>query len=179
MASGIASVGLGLRFSFSVPGVESLTVDLSRFANEITDYRPFWSGPFLDVWRPWMIQAFQTQGSSTGPAWAPLSPRYAAWRERHGYGGQGILVRSGQLSSSLINPERSALGIFESAPSSLRLGSRRQGALFHQLGTRRMPARPPIRPTPEFMVQVGKALQVYAAKAWSARRQSQFVFSGT
>jgi len=176
--AGIKTFGVGLRFSFSVIGAEALSVDLSRFADEITDYRPFWNGPFLDVWRPWIQQAFATQGASTGRPWAPLSPSYAAWKARRGYAYEGLLVRSGDLSSALMHPERSRVGVWDPQPSSLRVGTTREGAIFHQTGTRRMPARPPIRPTKDFMLSIGKALQVHVAAAWSARRRQQSSYSG-
>lgn len=178
MASAIANLGLGVRLEFSVPGVEALRTDVSRFANAISDYTPFWNGPFLEVWTPWIQEAFASEGASTGPRWAPLSPAYAAWKVRRGFS-SAALVRTGDLSRSLLQPNVHALGVWRATPNALAVGTTRQAALFHQLGTRRMPARPPIRPTRDFMLQLGKALQKFTAKAWADRRSQQRQFSGS
>jgi phage virion morphogenesis protein len=41
--------------------------------------------------------SFQAQTSPEGKPWASLSPKYAAWKSRHGKGAQGILRFRGQL----------------------------------------------------------------------------------
>ncbi len=179
--TGIGPGRYGLTLRVSAPGVDSLGVSLSRFESQVVDFTPYWQAQFLPAWRAWITEAFRSEGRSTGAAWAPWSPRYAAWRRANGFAGQGLLVRSGSLSASLINPERDALGIWRPSPSALDVGTRRPFAIVHQLGSRkaRIPARPPIRPTQDFVTNtLGRELQRFVAASWSAVRQTNRQYPG-
>ena len=180
MAAGIGAGRFGLTLRLAAPGVPSMAVALSRFQGQVVDFQPYWETSFKPIWRDWITQAFRTQGASTGAPWAPWSPRYAAWRQKHGAGGQGILVLHGSLSASLINPDRDAFGVWRASRTSLEVGTRRPWAIVHQTGSRngRIPARPPIRPTPELMTQLGKELQRFVVTSWSAARQQSSSYSG-
>lgn len=170
--AGIGTGARGLTFSMTVPGAAPLAVALSRFAAEVSDFTPFWEGPFKARWTAMMLDQFRSAGASTGAAWAPLSPAYAAWKAKH-YGGQGILVRSGSMSSGLIYPSnRGGLGVWRPTRAGLEVGTTARQALVHQLSQRStLPRRPPLRITPEFMTGVAKDLQKFVVAAWQARRQ--------
>jgi phage gpG-like protein len=166
---GVASAARGLTFSLSAPGVQSFSATLSRFSTAVSDFRPFWTDAFLPRWTAWEKQAFSTQGASTGTPWPALSDRYAAWKRGH-IGGEGLLVRRGSLSSSLIYPSGAGgLGIWRPQATSLEVGTRVPYAVFHQLGQQKR--RPVIRFTTEFSRLVAKDLQAFVSKAWNARRQ--------
>lgn len=104
------------------------------------------------VWTAWAIDfhakerfLFEVEGAAPGfRAWTPLSPRYAAQKRRAGYAG-GILVRTGRLRASLTGG--SADSITRIKPQDLEVGTRVPYAKYHQGGTRKMPARPPLRVT--------------------------------
>jgi morphogenesis family protein len=52
-----------------------------------------------------VARAFASQGGSTGRAWAPWSPRYAAWRAKHkGRLGGKIMVLTGTLKEKATSP---------------------------------------------------------------------------
>lgn len=87
---------------------------------------------------------FLAQGASDGAAWAPLSPRYAAWKANH-YPGKTILRRTDELFRSLT---RVPMDVHRVTPSAAEFGTDVPYAIFHQLGTKHMPARPPVVVTP-------------------------------
>jgi hypothetical protein len=99
---------------------------------------------------------FATEGAQSGSRWAPLSPKYAAWKQQH-YPGRGILLREGALKASLAGPD-APQAIFRMAPTSLEIGTSVRYALAHQNPRpgSRLPQRPPMRVTAAFMTVVGK-----------------------
>ena len=74
------------------------------------------------------MQALDADGNS----WAPLTPKYAAKKQRK-YGGGGLLYASGSLFHSL---QVSAVG-----DDSRAIGTDVPYAKFHQFGTVKMPKR--------------------------------------
>lgn len=91
-----------------------------------------------------MQDAFLTEGGATRAGrWAPLSPKYAAWKEQH-FPHRGLLVQTGKLRDALQGEGPDAVERIE--PHELEVGSsRRVGAwdlgLLHQLGRGRLPVR--------------------------------------
>ena len=114
------------------------------------DWRNAWE-PMAEDFHAAEAQIFAEQG----PGYAPLRPRYAAWKAKH-YPGMPILVRTGALELSLTDPTADG-AIYEINPTSMELGTdlkTRDGhytlGMLHQTGTRRgMPARPPVIIRPE------------------------------
>jgi phage gpG-like protein len=98
-------------------------------------------GPALqtiaDDFREMIAQQFASEGRAGGTPWPPL----AAATLRRKRAGAAILFRTGALLESLRGPS-GANHVEEIGPDTLTLGSRLPYAIFHQLGTRRMPARP-------------------------------------
>lgn len=106
-----------------------------RMAAMLADLRPFFP-KLVPLFIGWMRQQFETSGSFfLGHAWAPLSPRYAAWKATR-YPGKGILIREGDLRKAASMPKR------EMTPTSLVLEIHDPKLGFHQTGTPHMPARP-------------------------------------
>lgn len=96
--AGITTAGGFGRLVFVIDG-DRADVAISRTAQFISDWRPFWrdaAAPkfFADVQRN-----FETQGAYVG-GWQALSPRYAAWKARH-YPNKPILQRKGELLASM------------------------------------------------------------------------------
>jgi phage gpG-like protein len=78
-------------------------------------------------------EQFLTQGEAYGQHWLERK------RETRGSQGKPILFRTGRLKQSFLEgPEH----IEETHDTALLFGSRVPYAIFHQLGTRNMPARP-------------------------------------
>lgn len=127
-------------------------------------------------------QTFASQGAKSGKRWAPLSPAYAAYKsgkrslinelnranrqfpsnlrpkKTPGVGAK-ILVWSGSMRDSLRHPGNPA-HIARLNGDVLELGTRHHLAQYHQEGTPKMPARPPVRKA---------AVQVYMLKRAIAR----------
>lgn len=96
--------------------------------------------------------AKQFDAEGAGPqsgSWAPLSASYAAWKEVH-YPGQPKLVLTGAMRAALT--ESNAPGALrEVSGDSLAYGTKGVPyASYHQMGTGRMPSRPPFDFGPDF-----------------------------
>jgi phage virion morphogenesis protein len=81
-------------------------------------------------------QQFQTEGEAYGEGWQPVKEKYLQWKRRKGYSEKILHKRSvlAQSFSSVVMP-------FEA-----RIGTEVEYAIFHELGTRKMPARPFAKP---------------------------------
>jgi len=134
--------------------------DLTRRAEELLamaeraeDTSPAWRRWGDDVTAAFREQ-FDSQGVRlTGDVWAPLSPRYAAWKARH-FPGQPILRLTDVLFASMTHRP---LGVDRVTDHSGEFGTNvrsRRGApypYYLQHGTRFMPARPLVRRTPDLV----------------------------
>jgi phage gpG-like protein len=138
----IATVGGRVRFTMSVPNGESIDLMLSRFGDEVADWRPF----FRDVLMPRVaadVQAnFEAEGGNVG-GWDALSPAYAAWKEKF-FPGRKILELTGRLKGSLTwdgGPGPNA--VYEDSPTAMAWGTRVPYGRAHQYGVpdRNLPER--------------------------------------
>lgn len=89
-----------------------------------------------------LVDQFQDSGiGQTGP-WTEVTQRYFDMKKRQGFGTK-TLVKTGMLRDSLTIG--SAVGAIRRADAgSFAFGSSIKYASFHQMGTSRMPARPPL-----------------------------------
>lgn len=157
-----------VRLTIRLPGLAALSVGLSRLRTDISDWTAFWRDRFAPFFYYSIQQDFVLEGSGSGARWAPLSPAYAQWKAER-FPNAGILVRSGALKTSLSGPT-APLAVFKPAATSLEIGTTAPGAIYHQLGTRFMPQRPPMRLTGAFMGVVGKDMQRWVQERWQERR---------
>lgn len=159
-----------LELTVAIPGLQPLTVALSRLRTDIADWRPFWEQRFAPFFYRQTLENFVLEGAGTGGRWAPLSPAYALWKARR-FPGTGILVRSGALKASLTQPKAEG-AVFRAGPTSLEIGTSIPYAMAHQNPKpgSRLPQRPPLRVDDAFMRVVGKSLQQYVQEAWVRRR---------
>ena len=129
------------RFRLEIAGEVAMDRGIARFADGIADYRPIW--PVIeDDYYAQVKDQFKTEGEEGGEKWAALSPEYAGWKQKH-FPDKPILQRTGDLMDSLTNPN-SPNGVRREERKTLTLGSTLPYALFHQVGTENMPARPEI-----------------------------------
>lgn len=149
-----------VEFSISVPGAGALTTALSRYADKIDDFTPFWSDYFIPTWYSMMYLQYRSEGAATNAPWAPLTDRYAAWKQKH-YPGQPIGVLTGRARGALTSPFHPDAFV-QKGKRSFQVGTELKYPIYLQLGTRRMRARPPMRVNRFFMVTVGKLLQKFA-----------------
>lgn len=129
-----------LNLRLTIKGETRLAQAFNRLARSIQNYRPAWPA-ITALYRQMMSEQFESQGSRGGRRWVPLSPAYKRWKDIVAPG-QPILVLSGKMKASLVG--RTGDTIEQFRPASLTLGTRIRYAGYHQTGTRRMPARPPI-----------------------------------
>lgn len=152
--------GFPIQFSIQVPGAGALTTALSRYADKIDDFTPFWNEYFVPTWYSMMYIQYTSQGAATGQPWAPLSERYAAWKRKH-YPGQPVGVLTGRAKGSLTSPFHPDSVVMKGRHS-FAVGTDLNYPIYLQLGTRRMRARPPMRINRFFANTIGKLLQRFA-----------------
>jgi len=95
-------------------------------------------GDFLPTIAEQHAEMFGGEHDSNGSPWAQLAPSTVA-RKGH----SRILFETGALMESLVSVGGEN-NIAESFPRGLVFGTSDEKALFHQNGTSRMPARPPV-----------------------------------
>lgn len=133
---------MGILLTFDFYGDTQLERTLDRFAAGAEDATPAWEAiadRFVHVER----RQFATEGKSSSGGWAPLSPKYAAWKAQH-YPGKPILQREGHLVRSLT---RRPLGVERIEPQEAWLGSDIDYGAFHQRGAGNLPRRRPVELT--------------------------------
>ena len=131
---------------------------IARFADGVTDYRPMW--PVIeDDFYSLVGRQFATEGAEGGTAWVSLSDAYGTWKEIH-YPGKPILQRTGELMASLTSPTAPGAVRVEERKT-LTLGTTVPYAIYHQRGTKKMPARPEIRLTEAFKRTAMHHVQTY------------------
>jgi phage gpG-like protein len=123
--------------------LERLAVAYERAGASAADFGKHIFPELVPVLEDAVSRQFDAEG--TGPsagAWAQLAPAYEAWKSG-AHPGQPILVATGALREALtVDGSTHALRDY----SSTQFNYGTQGleyASFHQLGTSRMPARPP------------------------------------
>lgn len=92
--------------TISIDDLGELDARLVRYVAQLTDLRPFWPKVrtlFID----WMREQWDTEGRAGGEAWAPLTPRYAAWKATK-RPGRPILYFDGDLRQAASRPQTSA-----------------------------------------------------------------------
>lgn len=147
------------RMRMVVAGQVEMDRGLARFTDGIADWRPIWN-VFGDTFYAYLSGQFQSEGAEgLGTPWKPLSAQYAAWKAKH-FPGKPILQRTGALMASLTGP-KAAGSVFAPMPKSLTIGSTVPYALYHQLGTGRMPQRKEIVLTEEAKRELMKLAQMY------------------
>lgn len=134
------------------PGGAVFSRRFTRFVSDLTDLTPAFE-EMADAFGDWEEQAFSSGGSSSGGGWAPLAT-----------GGPSRLTKTGNLRASLIGP-----AIREIGPRRMELGSDVPYGGYHQTGTSRMPARPPVRLTAANKAQWTKIIHRYILKAAAGR----------
>lgn len=126
---------------FSIAGQDQVLRTFSRWTDALSDFSPVLekiADDFLEL----EASQFGGEGKTGSGGWKALSPDYAAWKAVH-YPGAKILERDGWLRDSLTVKD-APFGLREITTTQAVLGSNLPYAMYHQTGTRKMPARPPI-----------------------------------
>lgn len=125
--------------SVALTGLERVDAGLGQIGDRVDDLRPLFELYGEEFYRQ------ETEWFDAEP-WVPLSPAYAVQKQKI-YGDKPLLRATDVLFKSFT--ERGAAGnIHRVSATEAEFGSSDFKAIFHQLGTARMPARPP-RAEPE------------------------------
>lgn len=154
-----------LNVQFEIAGQKQLDRALGVWVGRITDLRGVWDD-IRDDFIAGEREQFKTEGGSGSGGWPPLSPVYKAWKDRH-YPRRPLLVLNGRLLMSLTNKNNADM-VYEKGKLSLKLGTKIPYAIYHQTGTSKMPARPPIELTERQKTLWPKLIQEYLFKTGQA-----------
>lgn len=141
----------GILLSATVVGEREVAGILGAIQDVVADLSPFWRDVvapayFADIQDRFALEGQgRTRGGlfARGRQWAPLSPAYRIWKEKH-FPGRTILERTGRLKESLDwdgwgpGPD----GVFEAHPTFMIAGTSVPYASAHMTGRANMPARP-------------------------------------
>lgn len=161
-----------IRFTGEIDNIEVLDRAFNRVEEYISDFRSIWPNVTKEFY---LIEQehFNSEGAhGASGGWAPLSPLYAKYKEVQ-YPNKPILQATGALMESLTGFE-AADSIYRPDTTELTLGTQREGAIYHQRGSSRMPARPPISLSEEDKRRLQKAIQLPLVQF--VRRQGFEVF---
>ncbi len=145
-----------MQLLIEVDGDEQLNRVLTRFTDRIQDVTPAWDA-IASVIAADEGEQFDSEGRFASGGWSPLSPGYAAGKQRH-YPGKPILERTGVLRESLT---RRPFGVERLSPQEMTIGTGVPYSKYHQRGTDRMPQRRPLEVTGERRNDLVKILQRY------------------
>lgn len=112
---------------------DAISAALGGLDAALSDLRPAWEAVRTIFFTMEQAQ-FRSEGAYAGDGWAPLSPRYAAWKATHaalGPGGGTILRLRDRLYGSLTEKGH-ADGIYRPERSAVELGTRVPYAVYHQ-----------------------------------------------
>ena len=105
---------------------------LRSVAMRADDMRPAWPAVSRRA-----VEGYRRSFDQQGPGWRGLAPETQRQRVRDGVGGTSpILVHHGNMRDEIMDPER------DEGPNFLQLLVNSDILHFHQVGTKRMPARP-------------------------------------
>lgn len=132
---------MALYIKIDLEGVPTLIRRVNGVKGKVKDLRKAWKKIGEDF-RKTEERVFNGQGYyGSRPGWTPLTPKYREWKDKH-YPGKPILQQTGALKSSLTKKGAGHIEIIRR--TSITLGSNDPKFKWHQKGTKKMVARPPI-----------------------------------
>lgn len=121
---------------------ERMVAAFERAGDELADFGQYLFPRMVPVFEAEMAEQFDAEGKGASGSWAPLSAQYAEWKEQN-YPGRPILQREGVLHEALTS-SASPFARRVTTADSFDFGTIGvEYADLHQLGTSRMPRRPP------------------------------------
>lgn len=126
------------------PGLRRLAVAFERAGAELAQPGKHIFPRVVPVLEAALMRQFNAEGAGPDAGkWAPLSARYKAWKDAN-FPGLPILERYGRLRAAL-TMSASPFARRDVSNEALVFGTKNVPyATFHQTGTSRMPARPPL-----------------------------------
>jgi len=129
----------------SITGDKATIKALKEMGAELLDWSAEFDQAAKTLVRIFEVRQFETLGDYLGMRWASLSPSYEA--RKRAKGGRDILELTGTMRHSWDS---------NSTKDTLSIGNTSDYAVFHQLGTKFMPARPLINVNDNLKEDIGK-----------------------
>lgn len=125
----------------TVSGMNQVTHNLGSIARGFSNFRPIFE-KIGDDFRRTQENVFRSEGAFEGRSgWVALSPQYRFQKAKL-YGGKPILQATGALKTSFTR--KGGNHISQISNDRIILGSSDPKGGYHQNGTSKMPARPPL-----------------------------------
>jgi phage gpG-like protein len=145
-----------MRIQIDVDGEKQIALAFGSIAKDISDLKPFWDKVVTEFHKI-EAKAFASEGASgESGKWVALKPAYAKIKAKK-WGNVPILTASGRLRQSLTS--QTGDSIIQKETDALTVGSTVPYGRYHQTGTRKMPARPPISLTEQHLFEFVRILQ--------------------
>lgn len=122
-----------MALTITILGSKQVEQKLTGLANNIRNFTGVWDD-ILDAIYEIEESQFETEGHGK---WAPLSPKYAKWKEAN-YPGRGLLILTEDLIESVTGGRG---GVVRKTRDTLEFSTNVPYWRFHQEGTRKMPQR--------------------------------------
>lgn len=136
------SFNYGTGFRDAPQGLKEFKVGVERVGIELGNFEQHLWPKLQEELEGSMKEQFDGEGVGQAGPWASLDAKYRKWKSQHGFGDK-ILVRTGALRDSLTSAS-SASAIRRADSGSFSFGSTLHYSSYHQTGTSRMVARPPL-----------------------------------
>lgn len=157
-----------MRISFEISGAKEFDRAFNRVGEHVSDLRPVWEHAEKAFYRLENEQ-FKSEGAKgRSGKWKELTRPYAE-RKAIDYPGQPILRRTGRLEKSLTG--HTADSVLVKDKLEFGIGTNLFYAAFHQEGTSKMTARPPISFSDDQRTVLTKEIQKGLLKVMKADRQ--------
>ena len=127
-------------FEFRIKGFDEAEQKFEDLKGGLQRISPALSARVKDILQKAYGRVFDAQGI---PRWVKLSPWTLREKERAGYGGQPILVRTGTLRRSYVG--ESPYSRWTTTRTSVVFENRLARAIFHEAGSGRLPRRSVIK----------------------------------
>lgn len=126
-----------MSFTISMNGQDRVLDKFDKLKNDLENFEPI-----LDEVGEYIIsktdETFASQGGAIQESWAPLTPQTLYQKQRLGFGGKGILERTGALRKGFFKEVQKFL---------VRVTNKMSYYKYHQLGGKTLPQRVMLKST--------------------------------
>lgn len=159
------------------PGLRRLRAAFERSGAEVANLGKYVYPRVTTALEEATSKQFGDEGSGSTGSWAALSPEYAAWKEKY-FPGEPILQRTRALVAGLTDSSSSTARRDISSDAMIFGTSGVSYASFHQTGTKKMPARPPLDMGEDFEASLQAAVMAGVREAVRAGSDGLLDFEG-
>lgn len=122
-----------LSVKVTIRGTEEELAKLHKLGDKLTNFESAMAKIGDEVKSYYVNDVFDSRGGAIGQKWVALSPVYKSWKLKHYRNGSANLIATGTMHDSFKD---------DSDRNSATISNDTTYFQYHQLGTRRMPARP-------------------------------------